>query len=453
MNVTLPETSLTDASTGSKAKRQRRTAVAQAAAVAFHQMDLFVDDPIGATVALGIAEHAEAVVDAAIEQRPQLQAAIEAQPEARDNLVFARFVSETGASASELRETLAAAGADADVVMEQLAEVEELSDENLNDDLIDAELAEDVEGEVSDGELDSDDFQQKHGAAQGDSTSALALLLKRIRGARYEPPSLEQQAALAARIQQGDLAARNELVERNLRFLVVSAKRYLYLGRPVDQLVSAGMTGLIKAAETFDPTKARFTTHAFWGIRQAIQRSMQSDQLMRVPAHLVHKEAKLRREAAAAGNEAERERLSTAADSAARELKGRLASHVSLDGGSGDDSDDEGMHNMFASEAEGPEEAADKRRLVGKIIEVARSLEDDRASDIFMLRLGLHDDHLGEPQTLAQVADRYDISRERVRQIYAEAAQEVATHVMIWAKGADNLPPGFRKGLMNPGRV
>lgn len=421
----------------------------------------------------------------ALERNPSILSAegmtAQEQLAAREALDDARFQRKLGLPIDEVRESLHAAGVNADDVLAQLAKVEEVVGANYPEEPIqelliedldagdDEDFADELSGEVELSEGD-DEVTPKTKRAKSDesaATTALSALMRRIRGPRYEPLTEAQENALYVRIQAGDTAARNELVDHNMRFLVSRAKTFTYTGRPMDFLISAGTTGLIIAAEKFDPTRGRFTSCAAQWIRQSIQRSLLGDSLIKTPAYLPVKANKLRREADAETDPVLKAELTVKAEAADREVKARRAQHVSLDGSQDDDSDGAGLHNMFASEAEGPDEMMEKRRLLTQLLKAANELTDakgnanDRGREIFLRRMGLHEDHIGEPQTLAEVAEalspagsdgKAGISRERVRQLYVTAATDVANAVIAWARGEDNLPTGFRKSLLNPGR-
>ena len=449
----------------SSATHRRRANSAWHDAMRQGQMTLFADDAMGAISVMAIADDAQASVDVAISVNPAILAG--ARPDTRDSLEFARFMRSAGVPLDEVSATLESVGAEAAPVMERLHKVEAIvgtddyASRNLlsNDDEIDESDGHEAGRDDSDLETDPPaaparrkDKALAANAPVGDvPASALGALLAKIRGSRFQPLTPEDETALGLRVRAGDRAARNELIEHNMRFLVMQARNFMYTGRQLDQLVSAGVFGLIAAAEKFDPARGRFTTVATWWIRQSIQRWLLTDNLMKSPAYMQPKENKLRKAAGQATSSEERTRLTAEADSLAREIKGRRAAHVSID--ADDDEDGEGLHNMFASEAEGPDEIMDKRRLITQLVKAAESVDDPRAGNIFLLRIGLHEDHMGTPQTLAEIGAVHNLSRERVRQIYSDAAAKVASAVEVWARGAENLPPGFRKGLMSPGRA
>src|SRR6266853_1136701 len=106
-----------------------------------------------------------------------------------------------------------------------------------------------------------------------------------------------QEIELARRIQNGDAAARERMINANLRLVVTIARDYINLGMPLVDLISEGNIGLTKAVERFDPEKgAKLSTYAIWWIRQAIKRALgNQSKTIRLPVHLVDKISKMRR--------------------------------------------------------------------------------------------------------------------------------------------------------------
>src|SRR5882672_10895008 len=107
----------------------------------------------------------------------------------------------------------------------------------------------------------------------------------------------QQEIELAAKIKKGDAAARERMINANLRLVVTIARDYLNLGLPLLDLISEGNIGLIKAVERFDPAKgAKLSTYAMWWIKQSIKRALANDsKTIRLPVHLGEKLAKVRR--------------------------------------------------------------------------------------------------------------------------------------------------------------
>ena len=107
----------------------------------------------------------------------------------------------------------------------------------------------------------------------------------------------QQEIELAKKIKKGDAAARERMINANLRLVVTIARDYANLGLPLLDLISEGNIGLTKAVERFDPTKgAKLSTYAMWWIKQSIKRALANQsKTIRVPVHLVDKVAKVRR--------------------------------------------------------------------------------------------------------------------------------------------------------------
>ena len=419
-----------------------------------NQFDMFsveamADDFLAAADAAEAAEELQASTDTALAANPELVEALDSG--GRDELDFARFMRSANVPRAEVQAILAVTTVDSEKVMAQLAVVEET---------LGVEIAEDAEGFEADMEsndssdADSDSTQGaslKAGDSRGADTTSL--FLATLRGKRFDPPTGLQWIRLAARVKAGDMTARDEIVNRNMRYMVTVARKYIKTGRPFDDLIQAGAEGLMVAAMKYDPAKGRFTTIAAFWIRQRIQRSVRADSSMPIPSYLPGQEAKLKRMAEVADTPEEKEHLTNRAADAAKRLESRRRDTVSLDASrSGEDEEGGDMLSMMASEATGQEERQAQMQIVGKLQHFADDLPD-RARGIFMMRIGLHPDHLGDSCTLAEISTVYDLSRERIRQIYSETARDVANSMEVWAKGAKNLPTGFRKGLMNPGKT
>src|SRR5260370_18384037 len=107
----------------------------------------------------------------------------------------------------------------------------------------------------------------------------------------------QQEVELAAKIKEGDAAARERMINANLRLVVTIARDYMNLGLPLLDLISEGNIGLTKAVERFDPAKgAKLSTYAMWWIKQSIKRALgNQSKMIRLPVHLVDKVAEVRR--------------------------------------------------------------------------------------------------------------------------------------------------------------
>ncbi len=235
------------------------------------------------------------------------------------------------------------------------------------------------------------------------------------------PLDPDQEADLAMRIRRGDLKARNELVTANLRFVVSVAKQYQNLGVPLEDLISEGNIGLVKAAERFDPTKGfKFATFAVWWIRQAIMLFLvDKSRLVRLPQNIVNVLSRIR--SAANAFEQENQRTPSMEELAERtgmsvekveEYLGHTTSTISMDTPLSADSDatvGEMLPDLSSS-------AADEKLMAESLrhdLQVAMSSCSRREQEIIRLYYGLD----GEARSMDEIAMEYHLSRERVRQL------------------------------------
>ena len=239
--------------------------------------------------------------------------------------------------------------------------------------------------------------------------------------ASTHPLAPDQEADLAVRIHKGDLQARNELVTANLRFVVSVAKQYQNLGVPLDDLISEGNIGLVKAAERFDPTKGfKFATFAVWWIRQAIMLFLvDKSRMVRLPQNIVNVLSRIR--SAANAFEQENQRTPSSAELAERtgmsvekveEYLGHTTSTISMDTPLSADSDatvGEMLPDLSSSTADETLIAESLRHD----LQVAMSSCSRREQDILRLYYGLD----GEARSMDEIAMEYHLSRERVRQL------------------------------------
>jgi RNA polymerase primary sigma factor len=263
------------------------------------------------------------------------------------------------------------------------------------------------------------------------STDALTLLMNSA--GRYPLLTAAEEVALAKRVERGDLAAKERMINSNLRLVISIAKRYQRSGLPLLDLIQEGVIGLNRAVEKFDWRRGyKFSTYATWWIRQACQRAVSNQSTtIRVPTHVHERRVKLARAAnelqTRLGREATREELAEAAGLPLQHVEEALDAAdapVSLNQSVG--SDDEGeLGDLFSDPNAGDpaEEATEALRRQEVRRAVARLPERERR--ILELRFGFD----REPASLEAIAKDLRISRERVRQLEAEALDRLATEL------------------------
>jgi RNA polymerase primary sigma factor len=261
------------------------------------------------------------------------------------------------------------------------------------------------------------------------TTDSLQLFLNEA--GRYPLLTAAQEVELAKRVERGDREAKDLLVNSNLRLVVSIAKRYQGHGLTLLDLIQEGIIGLIRAAEKFDWRKGfKFSTYATWWIRQAVQRGVANKaRTIRIPVHIIEREQRIGR--------AERElvtalgRTPTEVELAeraklpvkqVREVRKAARAVASLDRPVGED-DSAAFGDLFASEDATPAEQVEID-LTQQALHDAVAELPEREQLILKLRYGLGDEN--DPNSLEEIGRTLGITRERVRQLEADALRRLA---------------------------
>jgi RNA polymerase primary sigma factor len=317
----------------------------------------------------------------------------------------------------------------------RVVEVAELEDEEVE------RLYEDIQQrgiELSDdcARSSTPDSTYVSGDLAESTTDALQLFLNEM--GKYRLLTAEEEVELAKRIERGDKEAKDLMVNSNLRLVVSIAKKYQGHGLSLLDLIQEGIIGLIRAVEKFDWRKGfKFSTYATWWIRQAVQRGVANKaREIRIPVHIVDRERRIARAErelmAKFGRAPEEAEIAQAAKlplKQVREVREAARAVTSLDRPVGEEGDTS-FGELVAGDEPSPEETLHVSLEEDMLRRAVASLPD-RHQEVVKLRYGLNGD--SDPKSLEEIGRRLGLTRERVRQLEADALERLAVNREIEA--------------------
>jgi len=261
-----------------------------------------------------------------------------------------------------------------------------------------------------------------------DSNRALGNYLAEI--SKFEPLKPQREIELTQRIKKGDRRAQQELIVSNLRFVVSVAKKFQGQGRPLEDLISEGNLGLIKAAERFDETRGfKFISYAVWWVRQSILQSLsEHSRMVRVPLNRQGDITKIVKAAEELEHQYERpaliEEIAKHVDKEPHEVAHTIQisrRHQSLDMPFSDTDSNSLMDVIPDPESPEPDTTLIHESLKEEIKAALATLKD-RERDVIKMYFGIDQDYA---LTLNEIGEEFNLTRERVRQIKEKAIRRL----------------------------
>ena len=278
------------------------------------------------------------------------------------------------------------------------------------------------------------------------TTDGLQLFLKDI--AKVRLLTAQEEVDLAKRIVRGDLDAKQKMVESNLRLVVSIAKNYRNQGLPFLDLIQEGTLGLVRAAEKFDHRKGfKFSTYATWWIRQAVARALADKaRAIRIPVHIVEKLNTIRRAerslVTALGREPTVEEIAdfvTGVEPAEVEsIKWSAREPISLEKPIGEEDGTEFGALLADERSASPYELAEAAMGATALHDALANLSY-RERRVIELRFGLGDEE--HPSTLSEVGLRFNVTRERIRQIENQSLRKLQRLPASQQLRTESAPP------------
>ncbi len=299
--------------------------------------------------------------------------------------------------------------------------------DNSGDDFSDEDLSEDDLSE-EDKEARSLDMEALSNLENISADDPVRIYLKEI--GSYPLLTPEREHDLAVRCKNGDMSAKQELVECNLRLVVSIAKRYTGRGMNFLDLIQEGNIGLMRGVEKFEPDRGfKLSTYATWWIRQSIARALaDQSRTIRVPVHMVELINKIKKTsrqlALSLGHEPTTLDLSKALDipeERIQEVVNYDAGPASLDSKVGEDEDSDLGSFIADDKITSPEQNINNVMMKQQLDKILVNLSD-REREVIEMRYGLVD---GRERTLEEIGTMYHVTRERIRQIENKALHKL----------------------------
>ena len=240
----------------------------------------------------------------------------------------------------------------------------------------------------------------------------------------------QQQIELARRIKKGDKEARNEMIRSNLRLVISIAKKYGSLGIALSDLIEEGNIGLMRAVDKFDPNRGfRFSTYAAWWIKQSISRAIiDQGKMIRIPVYMNEEILKVKKAGDALthklkrkptlGEIAKKLRISV---EKINEINKWITKMSSLEAPIGEEGEGQVKDIIEDESLAGPDEELENFFNKERTFDLLK-LMSDRERKILDLRFGITD---GNARTLAEIAKKMGVSRERIRQVEAATLKKL----------------------------